>query len=185
MEGVSSDTWIGGGRDVSTAPAAEVTFEDYVRARSDRLVRLACLVTRDWEEARDAVQDAFMRVYPRWERLEPEGRDAYVRRAVTNACLVRLRRLRTVRPVDDALLLAVAPTTDEPGPRVALADEAWRLCEQLPPVQRAAVVLRFYDDLSFADVGQALGCPEVTARSHIHRALKTLRNHTQAGDRHE
>lgn len=161
---------------------AALTFEDYVRARSDGLVRLACLVTRDWEEAKDAVQDALVSVYPRWPTLEADGRDAYVRRAVTNACLTRLRRLRRVRPVGDPALLAAAPVVADPGVRVAVADEAWTLCAELPPVQRMAVVLRFYNDLSFTDVAQALGCPEATARSHIHRALKTLRARCQAGD---
>jgi RNA polymerase sigma-70 factor (sigma-E family) len=159
------------------------SFEEYVRRRSDGLVRLACLVTRDWEEARDAVQDALISVYPRWSSLNEQGRDAYVRRAVTNACLTRLRRLRRVRPVGDPELLAEAPVSDDHGS--ALADAAWQLCAELPPVQRAAVVLRFYDDLSYADVARALGCPEATARSHIHRALKTLRGRSLAGDSDE
>ena len=54
-------------------------------------------------------------------------------------------------------------------------DEALRLCGTLPPVQRAAVVLRFYEDRSFAEIGQILGCAEATARSHVHRALVSLR----------
>jgi RNA polymerase sigma factor (sigma-70 family) len=160
---------------------AALTFEDYVRARSDGLVRLACLITRDWEEARDAVQDALVSLYPRWASLDPERREAYVRRSVTNACLVRLRRLRRVRPVADPMLLAAAPVVADPGAGVVVADAAWRLCAELPPVQRAAVVLRFYDDLTYAEVGHALGCPEATARSHIHRAIKALRAHNPAG----
>ena len=161
---------------------AALTFEDYVRTRSDGLVRLACLITRDWEEARDAVQDALVSVYPRWQGLDADGRDAYVRRAVTNACLARLRRLRRVRPVGDPALLAAAPVVTDPGAQVVLADAAWTLCAELPPVQRMAVVLRFYDDLSFTEVAQALGCREATARSYIHRALKTLRARCQSGD---
>ncbi|MFT4109813.1 sigma-70 family RNA polymerase sigma factor [Propionicimonas sp.] len=159
-----------------------LTFEDYVRARSDGLVRLACLITRDWEEARDAVQDALVSLYPRWASLDPERADAYVRRSVTNACLVRLRRLRRVRPVADPMLLASAPVVADLGAGFVLADAAWQLCASLPPVQRAAVVLRFYDDLSYAEVARALRCPEATARSHIHRALKALRERERAGD---
>jgi RNA polymerase sigma factor (sigma-70 family) len=163
-------------------PASPASFEEYVRLRSDGLVRLACLITRDWEEARDAVQDALVSVYPRWPALEEQGRDAYVRRAVTNACLTHLRRLRRVRPVGDPALLAQAPVVDDHGTAVAVANAAWALCADLPPVQRAAVVLRFHDDLSFAEVAHALGCPEATARSHIHRALKALRARCEAGE---
>ena len=63
---------------------------------------------------------------------------------------------------------------------MAAADEALRLCGELPPLQRAAVVLRFYEDRSFAEIGDILGCPEATARSHVHRALATLRTRLEA-----
>ena len=63
----------------------------------------------------------------------------------------------------------------DPSQALADADHAWRLCSELPPQQRAAVVLRFYEDLSFAEIAGILDCPESTARSHVHRALGTLR----------
>ncbi|MFT3875231.1 MAG: sigma-70 family RNA polymerase sigma factor [Propioniciclava sp.] len=159
-------------------------FADYVRERSDGLVRMACLVTRDWEEARDAVQDALANLYPRWDQITPEHRDAYVHRSVTNACLIRLRRLRRVKPVAEPYALPGVRAASDQTEALALADEAWRLCGDLPPIQRAAVVLRFYRDLSFAEVGAALGCPESTARSHVHRALVALRTRHLEGDHH-
>ena len=55
--------------------------------------------------------------------------------------------------------------------------------QSLACLQRAAVVLRFFDDLSFAEVGEALGCPEATARSHVHRALARLRSELGEEDR--
>ncbi len=63
----------------------------------------------------------------------------------------------------------------DPSQSLADADHAWALCAELPPPQRAAVVLRFYEDLPFAEIGRILGCPESTARSHVHRALAALR----------
>lgn len=54
-------------------------------------------------------------------------------------------------------------------------------CAELPATQRAAVVLRFYGDLSFAEIGAALGCPEATARSHVHRAMASLRSRLKEG----
>ena len=69
----------------------------------------------------------------------------------------------------------------DPASAIVNADEAWRLFTSLPAQQRAAVVLRFYQDLSFAEIGAALGCPEATARSHVHRALAVLRVRLEEG----
>jgi RNA polymerase sigma-70 factor (sigma-E family) len=162
------------GNVVGDQRSSVAAFDSYVRLHADRLVRTACLVTRDWEEARDAVQDALVSLYPRWSAVPSDRLDAYVYRTVVNACLIRLRRRRRLWPIADPGSMADAGALD-PGVQVADADEAWRLCAGLPPVQRAAVVLRFYNDLSYADVAQALGCSEVTARSHVHRTITRLR----------
>lgn len=161
---------------------AEQAFAEYVRARGDGLLRLAWLVTRNWEDARDSAQDAFASLYPRWSGL-PEGDrlDAYVVRSVVNACLATIRRRRS-QPVADPQSLPMAPVTEDPAPAVVIAAHAWRLCGQLPPVQRTAVVLRFYRDYSFAEIGEVLGCPESTARSHVHRALAALRRRVREGE---
>ncbi|MCA0294194.1 MAG: sigma-70 family RNA polymerase sigma factor [Actinobacteria bacterium] len=167
---------------VDAAQAGAAAFDGYVRLHGDRLLRTACLVTRNWDEARDAVQDALVSLYPRWSTLSPERLDAYVHRAVTNACLMRLRRRRRVWPV--AGLGAETPgSTADPAVQVVEADEVGRLCASLPPVQRAAVVLRFYSDLSYAEVARALGCSEATARSHVHRAIVRLRGEPDEGGR--
>ncbi len=167
---------------IGAAVEVEPSFDDYVRARSDGLLRLAWLITRNWEDARDAVQDGLAALYPRWHRL-PEGdrRHAYVSRTVVNACLAVIRRRRS-QPMPDPSLLAEAPVVDDPSGAIAEADAAWRLCAELPPAQRAAVVLRFYDDYSFGQIAEALGCPESTARSHVHRAMATLRTRLGKGE---
>jgi len=167
---------------IGVAVGVEPSFDDYVRARSDGLLRLAWLITRNWEDARDAVQDGFAALYPRWHRL-PEGdrRHAYVSRTVVNACLAVIRR-RRAQPVADPSVLAEAPVSADASTAIAAADEAWRLCAELPPAQRAAVVLRFYRDYSFGQIAEALGCPESTARSHVHRAMATLRSRLGKGD---
>lgn len=167
-------------RDAVAGVAAGTTaspgeFEDYVTARQDVLVRTACLVVRDWAEAQDAVQDALLNLWPRWDALPPDRLDAYVHRSVVNACLVRLRRRRRVSPVAEPTRLPQAMATTDPAEEWVLAAEAWRLCAELPPVQRAAVVLRFYSDLSYGEIAAALGCAEATARSHVHRAVASLR----------
>lgn len=158
------------------AVADETSFVEFVRSRTDRFLNLAWLVTRDPEDARDAVQDALAGLYARWTRL-PEGDEfeAYVYRTVINACLGVLRRRPRSLPVARPEGLPLAPVAADPAQAVAAADEVWRLCDALSPDQRAAVVLRFYQDLSFAEIAAALGCRESTARSHVHRAVVALR----------
>lgn len=152
------------------------SFTEFVRTRGDRLLDLAWLVTRDAEDARDAVQDALAGLYSHWARL-PEGDefDAYVHRTVVNACLGVIRRRPASIAVAEPERLRSVPTSPDGSAALADADEVWRLCGELTPVQRTAVVLRFYKDLSFAEIAEALGCREATARSHIHRAMARLR----------
>ncbi|MEZ5089427.1 MAG: SigE family RNA polymerase sigma factor [Micropruina sp.] len=148
-----------------------VGFEDYVATRSVALQRFAYLVTRNAEDARDLVQDALLGLYPRWSRVSAAGNvDAYVKRSIVNAGISRWRRTGREQASDE--LSSVTP--DHAGP-VTDAEVAWQLCESLPPLQRAAVALRFYDDLDYAEIAGILGCAEATARSHVHRALTRLR----------
>lgn len=159
--------------------AAPADFESYVEARQAVLLRTACLIVRDWAEAQDAVQDALIGIWPRWGSIPSERLDAYVHRSVVNACLVRLRRLRRVSPMAEVTRLPGSLARDDPADDWLLADQAWQLCDRLPPVQRAAVVLRFYRDLSYAEIAAALDCAEATARSHVHRAVDSLRKNYQ------
>lgn len=148
-------------------------FEDYVAARSVQLQRFAYLVTRHAEDARDLVQDALLGLFPRWAQVSAGGNvDAYVKRSIVNASISRWRRSGREQPAE---LPEYADATPDHAPGVTDAELAWQLCETLPPLQRAAVVLRFYEDLDFAEIGGILGCAEATARSHVHRALTRLR----------
>lgn len=161
-------------------PAAGVAvvfpFEAFVRGHRERLLRLAVLITRNWPDAHDAVQEAFAGLYRGWSTVpgDPSRLEAYARRCVVNASLDLLKRRRSV-PVAEPEGLRLAPAVPDHAQAVANADAAWRLCATLPPVQRAAVVLRFYSDLGYAEIAATLGCREATARSHVQRALKALR----------
>jgi RNA polymerase sigma-70 factor (sigma-E family) len=159
-----------------TEAGADASFTAFVRTRSDRLHDVAWLVTRNADDARDAVQDALAGLYRHWSRL-PSGDEfeAYVHRTVVNACLSVIRRRPRSLPVADPAVLRRAPVSPDGAEALAASDEVWRLCGQLTPVQRTAVVLRFYEDLSFADIAEAMGCREATARSHVHRAMARLR----------
>ncbi len=156
----------------STAP----DFDAWVRARVEGLRRFAFLISGSASDADDLVQEALLGVLPKWGTLVRSGTaEAYVRRSIVNASISRWRKMRGTFPVED-----VQPYLDhaaaDPATALTDADEAWRLCETLPPAQRAAVVLRFYEDLSYAQIAEALDCAEVTARSHVHRAVASLRH---------
>lgn len=149
-------------------------FETWVVARGPALQRFAHLVTGS-ADAPDLVQEALSRAYPRWDELSrTDTAEAYVRRSIVNASVSGWRKTRRTIVVDDPAPLARESHPD-PAPAVTDADHAWRLCAELPPQQRAAVVLRFYEDLPFAEIAAVLDCPESTARSHVHRAVAALR----------
>jgi len=166
---------------VSTAGAT--SFDDYVTTRSAALLRFAYLVTRNTEDAHDAVQDALIGLYPRWQQVAARGEvDVYVRRSIVNAHVSSWRKVRRMFPTEDPAVLAAAPVVPDASQAVADADQALRLCGELPPMQRAAVVLRFYEDRTFTEIAAILGCPEGTARSHVHRALQALRAKLEGGE---
>ena len=156
-----------------------VDFEEYVAQRGPALLRLATLVTGNEADAQDAVQDALSRALPRWERIaRADDPDAYVRRMVLNAHTSAWRRFR--RKESPVALVRTDDTDDVLDPEAAgLAhlDHArvWAACRSLAHDQRVAVVLRFYEQLSYAEIAALTGVAEATARSRVHRALDRLR----------
>jgi RNA polymerase sigma-70 factor (sigma-E family) len=154
---------------------AELDFDLWAAERGRSLLVFATAVTGDREAARDAVQDALVAVYLRWRRLTAGGEpDAYARRIIINRHISWWRRLGR-RERLTAFDHHSGSATDAAQDRLADADMARRLLAGLPARQRAAVALRFYDDLAFAEIATILDCPESTARSYVHRALERLR----------
>ena len=153
-------------------PGSAEGFDAWASARVPGLLRFARLVTGSHAEAEDAVQAALERAIPRWERIaRAEDPDAYVRRMVVNAHVSLWRRAgRRESPVP-----LVLRSAEDPAERVTTAEAVRRLCAALPTRQRAAVVLRFFEDRDYTEIAAILGCSEATARSHVHRALRTLR----------
>jgi RNA polymerase sigma-70 factor (sigma-E family) len=142
-------------------------FADFYRSTQPAMVRLAYLLTGSPEVAADLTQDAFVRLHPRWGSVEEPT--AYMRRSVVNACRSHHRRAflhRRRAPVAFAGLGA---------PVVIDADELFDALNHLSPRERAAVVLRFYEDLPERDVALIIGCKPGTVGSLVHRALEHLR----------
>lgn len=138
-------------------------FDDWYVSRFAGLVRLARLMVGSEDVAVDLVQDALVGVLRHWHRIERP--DHYARRAVTNACRSHHRRLATVRrnptrPVEPVEL----------GAR-ELDDVLSRLTQR----QRAAVVLRYWGNLSEADIADILGVRRGSVASLLHRAIAELR----------
>lgn len=148
------------------------SFEEFVAGRYAALVRSAYLLVGNRADAEDLVQTALSKVVPVWQRIEQDP-ERYVRTVLVRESVNRWRRRRwrevgvaTVPDVAD-LPATDAVVTDRLALRQALG--------QLPPKQRAVVVLRFYEDLTVAEVAAILTCSEGTVKSQTHDALARLR----------
>jgi RNA polymerase sigma-70 factor (sigma-E family) len=150
-------------------------FTAYVAARAPALRRVAYLLCGDWHRAEDLTQSALARLYLAWSRARRTGAiDRYARRIVVRVFLDERRRLWR-REVPTAVL---------PEPPVAAHTSEDRLVvlealDLVPPRQRAALVLRFWEDLSVAETAEALGCSEGTVKSQTARGLAALRQHLE------
>jgi RNA polymerase sigma-70 factor (sigma-E family) len=133
------------------------------RDRYEPMVRLAYLLTSDRGVAEELVQDAFVSVHRNWARATNPS--AYLRTAVVNA----------TRSWGRHKVVEIHKRPAPPDPAVLVADEMWDALRVLPHRQRAAIVLRFYEDLPDARIAELLGCREATVRTAIHRGLARLR----------
>ncbi|HET6562628.1 MAG TPA: SigE family RNA polymerase sigma factor [Marmoricola sp.] len=152
----------------------EIDFDAWATARVPALLRFAYLVTGSHDAADEAVQTALGQALEKWDRVRrTEDPDRYVRRMITHAHVTAWRRFgRRQSPVAE---VRGARSVPDPATSVSEADVVWRVCLRLPRKQRAAVVLRFYEDLDDAEIAAVLDCSESTVRSQIHRALAALR----------
>jgi RNA polymerase sigma factor (sigma-70 family) len=103
----------------------------------------------------------------------PDAFEAYLRRTIVNLHTSALRRRRLERDYLRREGVAVPP---ESMPEVGLREDLWHELLALPPRQRAAVVLRFYEDLSERETAEVLGCSQAAAKSLVARAMDALRD---------
>ena len=144
-------------------------------AHAPGAIRLAYLMTGDRQLAEDLVQDAFIKVAGRFRHLRSRDNfGAYLRATVVNLSRGHFRRKRT----EDAYLQAEKgrPSPSQALPDVGLQSEMSRALRLLPHRQRAAVVLRYYEDLSEHQAAELLGCSPDAVKSLTARAMRTLRN---------
>jgi RNA polymerase sigma-70 factor (sigma-E family) len=169
------------GADGTLEPTAgsDAEFTDALEDELGRIRRMACVLVGDAELADDLVGEAIARTLPRWRAGRVEDCGAYVRRVVVNLASRRWRRLALGRRRDHAALDWLAAAPDVPGV-VVERDRTLRAVMGLPVRRRAVVLLRFYEDLSVAQIASVLGISEGTVKSQLSRALEQLRG--QLGD---
>jgi RNA polymerase sigma-70 factor (sigma-E family) len=154
--------------------ADEDDFRAFVAARSPSLLWFAHVLTGDRHTAEDVVQIALAKTALGWSRVRrKENAEGYVRRAIVNTHLNAMRRKpwreqpREFMP-DDALARRAEEELDD-------RDAMWAALAGLPPKQRAVLVLRYYEDLSEADIADVLGCSRGTVKSQAAKGLLHLR----------
>jgi RNA polymerase sigma-70 factor (sigma-E family) len=147
-------------------------FTEFVLVKRAALVRVATLLlSGDLAKAEDAVQTGLVRLYLAWPRVRPETLDAYARRCVVNAAVDDRRSLFRRRERVQAQLPDVAAAEAAYGDEKATV----ALLATLPARMRAAVVLRYVEELSVAETADAMGCSEGTVKSQSARGLEHLR----------
>lgn len=148
-------------------------FASYMAARGTHLIRLAYLLTGDRETANDLVQTVLTRAMTSWARIgKMDDVEAYLRRSLVNARTSSWRKNHREVPVGPNFLMDERPEVWPADPDLLELDVALR---GLPYRQRAAVVLRYYEDLDDGQIAAVLDCAEATVRSLVFRALTTLR----------
>lgn len=152
-------------------------FVAFVRARQHTLLRAAYLVCGDYHQAQDLLQDAFAKLASRWEHVKHGAPDAYVRRILYRDSVSRWRKwgresFHDVTAPDG--VFAHLQVEDGTAGWIAGADIREALA-QLPPRQRAVIVLRYYEDLSEVQIAEALGITQGTVKSQASGALANLR----------
>lgn len=156
----------------------DAEFTDYVRARQAALLRTAYVLTGDRATAEDLVQTALAKLYLSWGKVrDREAVDGYVRRIIVNENASLWRRPFKKRETSSEELpqgyeaRSARPDDYDDGTSAAL----WDFVQGLPRKQRAVVVLRYYEELSEAEVADVLGISVGTVKSQCSRALAALR----------
>ena len=154
-------------------PDDEAEYRDYVAARADRLRRYAYVCCGDWHLAEDVVQTALVRLYGAWSRAKRLNTDAYTRRIITNSLVDERRRawFRRERVSDKVPDHGVGDVGEAVGEKLTLLSALFRL----PKRQRAAIALRYLEDLPVEQTAHILNCSTGAVKSLTSRGLDTLR----------
>jgi RNA polymerase sigma-70 factor (sigma-E family) len=152
-----------------------MTFEEFAAARLGAVVRFAAVLAGERALAEDIVQEVLIRAHARWDRIEClDVPEAYVRKMVVNEYLSWRRRSWRVIPAGTSSQVPDGGSADPADgfiERQALLAELAKLSRR----QRTALVLRYYEGFSDAEIAEVMGCTQSTVRGHVFRALAALR----------
>ncbi len=162
---------------VDTGTDADTAVERLYVDHWDRLVRLSVLLVRDRGQAEEVVQDAFIELHRRWSRLEdPDKALAYLRQTVVNRSRSALRHRGVVqRHLARQHAEDIAPPADEPVLAASRRRAVLDALQHLPRRQREVLALRYYLDLSEAEIAETLGISKGAVKSHASRGAAALR----------
>ncbi|WP_068920548.1 SigE family RNA polymerase sigma factor [Planobispora rosea] len=153
-------------------------FHEYVVARGPALLRAARQVTGDHHEAEDLLQAALVKTYLAWERIEDRAAlDGYVRRAMVNINISWWRRRKLEEYPSEELPEPVHASArgDLPGIHGHLPEQVEQALDLLPARMRAAIVLRYYEDMTEPEIAKVLGISVGTVKSTVSRGMAKLR----------
>jgi RNA polymerase sigma-70 factor (sigma-E family) len=152
-----------------------MTFDEFAGARLQAVLRFATALTGDPHLAKDLVQEVLIRVSGRWQEIDQlDHPEAYIRKMVVNEYLSWRRRSWRLIPSGMSSYLPGRPSPDPADgyiERQALLAELAKLSRR----QRTALVLRYYEGFSDAEIADVMGCAQSTVRGHVFKALAALR----------
>ena len=155
-------------------PRNDDDFVAFAAASHERLRRMAYLLCGDWHRAADITQEALLRVYVAWPHIERKDcLSPYARRAVVSVVIDQARKLSNTEVPE--LAVEATSSAHDPAREVTDRQSLVQALVRLPPRQRACVVLRYFEDLSVAEVAALLGVTTGTVKHQTYRALASLR----------
>jgi RNA polymerase sigma-70 factor (sigma-E family) len=164
----------------SRARDDDAAFRDYVLTRGTALLRMATMLTGNRADAEDLVQAALAKTYLAWNKINDHAAlDAYVRRAMVNTHISWWRRRRLEEfPTDELPDQVVADHARESD----MAEVVRRALDRLPQRMRAAVMLRYFEDMTEPEIAATLGISLGTVKSTVSRAVAKLRVDVELGE---
>lgn len=166
----------------ATAPPASIAFEDMLERFGPEIYRFAMGLCRNRSDADDLYQETALKAYRAYGRLPADANHrAWLYRIAGNTFLSERRKHGRVGSLDgtEAGAEAIPEKERDDAARIDAGDlleETERLVAKLPKKQRLALIGRKYHDLSYAEIGELLGCSEAAARANVHEGLRKLRD---------
>lgn len=149
--------------------AGDISFDAFYAAEYERVLKTAVLVTRDQAVAEEVAQEAFAKAYASWWRVSRyEMPDAWVRKVAMRMAMRQVQRKRVWETIAQTLPREKHVDDERPDDRVAAA------VAQLPPGQRVAITLHYFEDRPISEIAEIMDCAQSTVKVHLYRARQRL-----------